>query len=236
MTTHKYCTHVLKGCWEMTSFTKLGLLALVVSLGAVSADAEVITGVTIDSVSSEWSAIGRGAINTVNGSGLSGGIHDTTVENMWLTTSGNETPDITFDLGATYDLGSIHVWNYNEFDTWSTRGLNSVHIYVSPDDNAANLAALTDGGGTHNFTFPQALPNDPVVPTAGFDVDFTGVTNMSLLSSVRLVRFDAQSNHGAGNFAGLSEVQFSPIPEPSTFALAALGLLSLGLVTRRRRH
>src|SRR5947209_12701594 len=84
---------------------------------------------TIQDVSSQFTSINRGAIHTVDGSGLDAANpphHDTDPTHMWLNfgdgaDSGTADPDrptqlghITFSLGSTVSLASFWVWNYNE--------------------------------------------------------------------------------------------------------------------------
>jgi len=207
-----------------TTLLALGILGF---HGAASA--ALITGVTIDSVSSQFGS--RDAIFSADGSGLTAGQHTNVANgNMWLTQN-ETTPDITYDLGSVQGLIAIDIWNYNE-PSEGDRGANEVQILVSPDGNPANLVALINvGGPSNNFTFLQAtgLSTD-----AGFSLDLSNVSNSSLLDTVRLVRFDILSNYGDGSFTGLSEVQFSNVlPEPSTCALLVLGLI--GTTFRRTR-
>jgi hypothetical protein len=50
---------------------------------------------------------------TIDGSGLSGGVHGTAASTKWNTPTVNITNHwIQWDLGASYTLDSIHVWNY----------------------------------------------------------------------------------------------------------------------------
>jgi len=121
--------------------TLLGLLALGLIGVQGSASAALITGVSIEDVSSELTALGRDAVDSINGTGLTGGggvfgagVHNTGAGNMWSTNGDfgmpNDTPpaQITYDLGNNYALSGLHVWNYNESGQ-SNRGANSVTIW-----------------------------------------------------------------------------------------------------------
>ena len=109
-------------------------------------EASPISGVTIDSVSSELttsnSSYDRAAIHVVDGSGLDGlGQHTNGPDGtMWdantfspsLTTGSTDTnPTITFNLGSKYALDSFHVWNYNSLGGYIGRSSKDVDISVS---------------------------------------------------------------------------------------------------------
>lgn len=180
--------------------------------------------------------------DAIDGSGLPGGIpalsgaHEARWEYNWW--SATYSPQITIDLGATYSLTGVHIWNYNESGQGG-RNLREVKIYVSPDASASNLVELvTNGNGAqdHNlhFLLPQSTSDNSYT---GFDLDLAGVVNSSLLAGVRYFQIAAintygsfQGTGGTGAYGGLAEVQFdaaaSAVPEKSSTAL----LLGAGLV------
>jgi hypothetical protein len=191
-------------------------------LTTTAAKAELITGTTIQS-----STVGlnpeMAAEKAINGYGLDGDVPSLTGShrqgfdtNWWSGWDGGVTEwQITVDLEGNYDLDVIHIWNYRE-GCCSSRGLKEVEIYVSPDEDEANLVKLTtDGSGSHdnggNFLFPQASTDGEYL---GFDLDLSGVTNSSLLTNARLIRLDGGSSlhEGTQVHAGLAEIQFSGLP------------------------
>ncbi|MEM6257040.1 MAG: DUF4457 domain-containing protein [Planctomycetota bacterium] len=210
-------------------------------------DAEVITGVTIEDVSSELTGnFGRVASRTIDGSGFDSaeGFHsisagDNNNTTMWLsagTFDANQFPSdplpgafIVFDVEGNYDLNSIEVWNYNEFVTGqnislTSRGARQVDISVASSVDGLFTPILTD------FELNRAPGSN--------SVDFGQLIDLSVLpgtDNARLVRIDIDTNwDGDNNFAGLSEVVFdgTVIPEPGSLALLGLGGL---LVARRRK-
>lgn len=212
---------------------------------ALPAHSAVITGVTINSVSSELGppSFDRAAIHLLDGIGFTeatgfhtnapdGGGGGTNPGSMWLTNGVFAAPNdplpafVTFDLGANFDLNSFKVWNYNEtrLAALTGRGANSVNISVS----ASTGGAFTSLG---NFTFTQA--------TGSESTDFGQIINLAAFAAAdntRLIRFDILSNHGGDNsFAGLSEVRFDGVAVPESSALGLLGVAFGGLILRRRR-
>lgn len=201
---------------------------------AASAMGAPIQGVSVASVSSEFTAFGwdLGAVHTVDGSGLSGGTHAQLVcpgGTSWQTISQTGTGEIVFDLGTTYDLGTVHVWNLNFYAPYNGRGARDVRISTSLDLLDWNLE------GTVQFAMATGLDGDP-----GFDLDATA------WSLARYVRFEILSNFGSDDNAGhvgLSEVQFfradtgddPSVPEPWTVSLLGMGLLGLCRLRRRGR-
>jgi hypothetical protein len=211
------------------------LLFSALLLTATSANAELLTDVSIHSSTTVGLNEEMAPDKAINGFGLDGDApaltgshrqgHDT---NWWTGWDGGITEwQLTVDLEDNYELDLIHVWNYRE-GCCTGRGLSSVEIYVSPDENEDNLVKLvTDGSGLHDnesggFLFPQA-PTD--AEYFGFDLDMSGVTNSDLLGNVRLFRIDGGAiNHGGGDWGGLAEIQFSGLPPSGGAAFAITNL------------
>jgi hypothetical protein len=205
------------------------------------AQAVVITpvGAVGDSEYDDSAGIRR-AIYTINGAGLDPSPGDvlTKLHNeastaelnggMWMNAEGKGTTgNIEFDLGATYLLTDLHVWNQAEYAyvccNLSTRGSNEVDVYVGDTPNPTTFA--------QKFNFAQAMQTAPSTTFAGaaeFGNDFNipGATyTLTTPVAARYVKFDILSGHGATQI-GLSEVRFSGtlIPEPSTVALIGIAL------------
>jgi len=141
---------------------------------------------------------------------------------MWLTNGSlvapnDLDPEITYDLGAVTELSKMVVYNYNEVN-YSARGVNVAQIYYSDDGAAWNLFGTVDLDMA-----PGSSPNPPQ------EVNLGGL-------SARYVKFDVDMDYQQGDFdfAGLSEVDFYVVPEPSVVALL-LGSLVLLLPALRRK-
>jgi len=218
--------------------TLLGLLAfgLVGIQGSASA---ALINVVSAVASSEFGS--RLAVHTIDGSGLTGstgfgtGVHSNLPDGQsWLSQgtlgAGTDTlpATITFDLGASYSVDGLHVWNYNEAASGGVgRGADNVSISVATATGP--FLAVQDT----QFSVATGL-ND--YAGAAPVVDFDNV----LFDDVRFVRFDINDAIvDVLNLAGLAEVQFSGtvnvIPEPSSLAMAGLGMFGIGGFGRRRR-
>ncbi|MFT5129283.1 MAG: VCBS repeat-containing protein, partial [Rhodothermales bacterium] len=157
----------------------------------------VITGVTIEDFSSEFP--GRSAVDSINGTGLSGAVHNNSANDMWLSNN-EEAPLITFDLEGVYDLANFHVWNYNESaGDLHNRGANLVEILV-----AGSVGGPFTSLGNFNFAIADG---SSAIPGETIDLD-----SFPAADSSRLVRFDIMSDHGGDNYTGLSEVRFFASP------------------------
>ncbi|PXA04643.1 hypothetical protein DDZ13_05580 [Coraliomargarita sinensis] len=153
---------------------------------------------------------------TIDGSGLSGGVHSTAAASGWLTKQESvpgpapkvEESYIQWDLGDTYALDSIHIWNMNKEGNTSA-SVRSVDVYYSSvefpgDPEGAGAANWTRLGGA-SLEFPQA----PSTNNTGFDLETA--TSTSLPShGVRYLRFELNTNWaGVDDFTGISEIQFT---------------------------
>jgi len=218
--------------------TLAALVAGVMIVTAGPAQGALITGVTVEDFSSQFSD--RPAVRTIDSSGCTGcdtdiddtsagmNEHSATAQQMWLNNLAGQTAWIVWDLGGSYSVDKFRVWNYNE-DVLPTRGMDEVIIRVA--DNAADLTGAVPAGPYTTLTtnsFSQA-PGTSGYKGELFTESFTAA----------YVRIDNVSNHGNSDGTGLSEIRFNAAaaatPEPGTFALAALGLLGLGVVAWRRR-
>ncbi len=223
-------------CYLMLS---VGTIAATVAIGTI-AQADYITGVTIEGVSSVYDT--RVAEDTINGAGLSGGYHIAAVNGAgsWLTdiNLSENNPWIIFDLGGNYNLTSLHLWNYNE-PSVQARSAKDVDIFTS----AAETSPSWDLQGT--MTFKKAIGSTDEYADPGEEKNIVA-------SNVRLVKLQILNNYydyvypttyEAGEVydynavTGIGEIRFTGtlVPEPSGIALVVCGLLGLLAYAWRRQ-
>jgi hypothetical protein len=199
---------------QKSKFLAIGILSLATS----AANAALVITPTGAIASSEYSA-GYDAGNLIDDSALSGTaphtILDTHTGNApntgWLSSGAALPQTVTFDLGSSYLLTAMHIWQYGhpsanysknitvQFSTTGTGGVFGGDVDIILAIGAATVSAQT-------FAIPSITANA---------VKFTITSGTS------------------GNYVGLSEVKFSAIPEPGSALLGGLGLLML---LRRRRN
>lgn len=141
--------------------------------------------------------------NAVNGYGLSGAsgrdaVHGSDPRTMWLLRAEKAgEASLTVDLGGTYPLAEMQVWNYNGKDdagrSLATRGLRDVSVAYSLDGQTWSELQ----GKGYPYRFAQADGSDRSAATnldggAG-PVDFGG-------ASARYVKLTAQGGPGQGNW------------------------------------
>jgi len=206
---------------------------LVYLMLATSGLAAVITGVTVESVSSEYTDGGWDlrAAHVVDGSGLASGVHSQVVSpggNSWQTSTQTGTGNIVFDLGGSYELDHLQVWNLNFYTPYNGRGASVVNLLISSD------AISWDSLGNFGFGQASGLGGDP-----GFVID------ASTWNPTRYVQFNILTNFGGQDNAGhvgLSEVQFfaaqdqppTATPEPGTMMLMGIGAAGVAFMRRRK--
>jgi len=213
----------------------------------------LINGVSVQAVSSQMTSPPRLAANTVDGSGLSGVFPNQVHINAgdpslgWMNDFGNfgQQATITYNLGALKNLGGIKIWGLM-FGTDDYHMATQLNVEVSADNNTySNLGDFTLTGRNPAVFGATTYP--------GNFLDLSTATNLSLLNDIQYVRLKALSaqadrpngdtlitTQGGGNVAvGFGEVQFFDavvVPEPSTAALAVLGVVGLTMLGGRRRR
>jgi len=98
---------------------------------------------------------------------------------------------VEFDLGAAYTISNALVWQMAASGGLRTRGVREFTIKVAGPEKV--FSTLSTGNVLNQATCPDEEPVQ-VVPLAA--------------TNVRYVRFEIQSNWGAPNIVGLSEVRF----------------------------
>ena len=213
------------------------LVLLMVAAAQSQGFATLITDVTIESVSSEFSnaTFRLASAEKLLGSGLDingSGTHSTVwagtftqgdIGTMWANRSNDSQIYIIFDLGQVYDnLHSVKIWNFNRPTCTYSQGVGNIDIKVS----ATSLPFGDAGWMTDSSVTLTEAPGDDVTPFG--DTFLIGSEN------VRYVLLDIKTKMNgdpAAYLIGLSEVAFY-VPEPTTMALFGVGLL--GLIRRKK--
>ena len=122
-----------------------------------------------------------------------------------------------FDLGGTYSLSDIAIWQYDRDQGGNQdRGVKDFTLEFSSDG-----MSFTSLLGTTTLSIAQSLPSTNE-PAQIFSLGNTTASH---------VRLNYLNNYGDPDFTGLSEVQFveaTAIPEPSTIVMFGIGLVVMG--------
>ena len=161
---------------------------------------------------------GKGAENTVNGSGLDadGLLHGNIGDTMWLSAADANQPSwIEFEFQSVQKVYEMWVWNSNE-SLESVIGLGFEDVTIEYSADGENYATL---GTTHEFT------------QASGQVDYAYNTTIDMEGvAAKYVKLTANSNwKNILQQFGLSEVRFFSIPVQSREPSPALGAADVEL-------
>jgi len=154
-----------------------------------------IVGVTATSNGTSEEA--NGPENTVNGSGLTDGLHSADTADMWLCTPDPNAPTyIQFDLGMLYSVYDMMVWNHNSgFEVALGFGIKNATVEYSANGTDWTLledVVLNQAPGTPDYA-------------ANTVINFGG-------AAAQYVRITVVDSYMPTGQFGLSEVAFTSIP------------------------
>lgn len=213
------------------------LLVIVMMFVAGYVQAGVITPVDVKA-SSAWNATYRQPITTIDGSAmtwadplndssLASSTHDSQINRFWHANEPAANVWIAFDLGAEFNLETMVVWNLHATMVNShenARGVKEYNLILCDSTLDFSDPMGTMAGATvasfNNLTLQQAS-TDPVQFITGEVVDFADT------AGVQYVIIDVVSNYDGSNYAGLSAVRFTGVPEPATLTLLGIGMFLL---------
>jgi hypothetical protein len=176
---------------------------------AIEASGYPIPASSIEVFASSEIDADQGALNTINESGLTDGMHSVDGTDSWLSDSSDPgTAWIQYDFDKAYKLVQMKVWNYNGPSITSGLGIKDVNIVYSLDGTTWSvLDAVTE--------FAQASGTE----------DYEGET-INIDIAAKSIKITANSAHGGAMFDqyGLSEIKFlrspvratMPVPESGT--------------------
>ena len=157
--------------------------------------------------------------NVIDGSGLlANGDHDTAGSGHWI--GQPATPNwLIVDLGASYTLDRMEVWNYNNGTpdvAGSDRGMKTVSIYLFNGAVEPNASNGDENGNAFVSTGWSLFQADRVFVEAPATNPFSSTETVSFGGTdARFVALDIKDNHttaGADGFVGVSELQFFAVP------------------------
>lgn len=140
----------------------------------------------------------------------------------WQSAVGTTTGHISFDLGAAYPINGMALFGINSGGI----RVNAIKVYADTDSDFTNghSGLLFE---TSNMVAPRNTPWGAMAPNV-FSFDTSATTRYLTLQIV---------GNAGGTQSALGEVVFSQavtaVPEPGTYALMGLGLLTVGLARRK---
>lgn len=152
--------------------------------------------------------------NVINGFGMKNSeYHVNDEQTMWLGKFyKDESISLTFNLGGTYPLKEMNVWNYNQ-KGGEDRGLKNIQVFYSLDE--ANWTELTGEGYPYQLTIGSG--EDEMSATNLNNEDHSPIAFGGIRAQfIKIVPDIEEGNWGAENgaelFYGLSEVEFIAAP------------------------
>jgi len=200
--------------------TLLAVLGMVLALPP-AAPAELIAGVTATArsefdINSGWNRL---AVSAVNGFGMvssegATGLHTDDAENVgygWsVSQAGNIAHWFKVDLGATYEVGKMYVWNGFGGGWVGIKTADIWYATTDPGNNTANDEVDFVTTGWTSLTTGQAFqqqtdPGEDFGPTEFIDLNVTA----------RYIVLNISEAHGGINHTSIGELQFFTPPPPA---------------------
>jgi hypothetical protein len=164
---------------------------------------------------------GAGGINAFFATSVGG---DETLNNSSVFSAAGNPSNFTLN-NISYDRYDIYVYTLSFGGANQQTTLGTTSFYgTSPVPNAPGYV---DNNTATPYTYTQATSQVSYTPGANY-VRFSGLTGSTQ-------SFSVTGLGGAGSVGGFQIVQTVPTPEPSTYAMMALGLVALCVLGAKRR-
>lgn len=171
--------------------------------------------------------LGSKISHVVDGSGLSSASLTavaavSTPSNAWLSSNGDLSGEVTINLGQSYVVDTLSMWNFSDGPGGQPRGSAGIQdLVVEYSTDGVNYTPLPGGPTQFDQVTGTAVTNAPQV------VDFAPVTANYFLLLIA-------SNWGNTSNTGFDEIGFGSVPEPGILAIcSALVVPGLGVLIRR---
>ena len=201
---HKLMQTVNSFALTILAFVAGGAAPLHAAGVAIDLRASAATAVTASSFYTEGSPSDCLPASASDWSGMTGSFPDGTAGTEWWTSWASAAHDdlnylaewIEWDLGGTYTLTKMHVWNFNE-GGYTDEGIKKLDVQQWTGTAWENV-----------FTGLEWTKATDAADYAGFDQEFdTPITTSK-------IRFANLENYGSTYGAGVGEVVFYALPQP----------------------
>lgn len=243
---HVLAVVVASACLEMSHASAQVLYPITgvtAPTGLASASAE---GSSTYTVSNNTLTAGASTVLGASDSLGDSGFQDGTAADFGNFVTGNPGGFITYDLGGAYNISDLLIWNFSQQGgdgngPYNSAGVQEVNILTSTTGLPGSFTPVPGPNMDGSFTFNEVTqsvgyntgPGNASPSTFNIPAQVLAVN----LPDAQYVELDFVNNWGwAGGLIGIAEVNFvgTEVPEPSTWAMLALGAGALAFAYRRK--
>jgi hypothetical protein len=154
----------------------------------------------------------------------------------WQSNNSTTTGTLVADLGSSFTmLDKLYIWNVTEAGTPLTRGTKTIDIYYATAPTVTPTIGSTTNFASGGWSLLSANVNVTIGVTGGSP--YNALVDLTSIPAARYIGFRLIDNYGSTAPAriGLAEVQFTTIPEPTTWTLCGCGIIAMAYCLRRNR-